>query len=230
MVVSIVTGMYKRPEVFEMFARACSLLVESTEHTINLIVAGSEGKDSQELAEKHNFIYIETPNNPLADKMNKPLQIAKELNSDYVFCLGSDDIITPKLFEYYLNKAEGGYDFIGVLDFYFYHLETKKALYWAGYKGIRSGDTCGAGRMISRKILEQLDYKLWATLPNTRLDGSMQELLNNLDYSKHVFKLKDKGFIGIDLKTNDNITKFKRWPNSSYIDGKVLEKWIHLIE
>jgi len=223
MVVSFVTGMWKRPEVFEIFAKGIKHIQDNTPIIVHCIVAGSEGSTSRIQAERYGFHYIETNNYPLSDKMNQPLQIAKKLNSDYVICLGSDDVMELRLFNEYLYWMNKGYDFIGLLDFYFLNLPKDKAVYWKGYRGPRKGDTVGAVRCLSKWLLNQLDWELWQNGLMKGLDASMKRKLADLNYREKKIRLKDLGLYAMDIKTEENITEFKQYDNSVFIDAKALK-------
>jgi hypothetical protein len=212
----IVTGMWKRPEVFKIFGQHYKDL------GIDVIVAGSEGKRSKELAESFGFIYLERPNQPLADKMNATITEGLKRGYTHFICVGSDDLLTKDLVDEYKRLIRLGYEFIGVLDFYFYELETGKASYWGGYRDRkRFRNTCGAGRVLSRKLVESWNGKVWEG--QRYLDSSMQQKLATSDLPKYVFKLKDKGLFAVDIKSKTNLTPFSLWNNSSYINGQILE-------
>jgi len=53
MKISIVTGVWKRPEVFEMFAQG----IKNLGVEVDVIVAGSEGKRSRDMVQAHRVIY-----------------------------------------------------------------------------------------------------------------------------------------------------------------------------
>lgn len=219
--VAIVSSVWKRPEVFEMFAKGIHALEANKFIEIDIefyiIIAGSEGVESQSMVEKHGFIYVEMPNDPLAAKVNQPVLIAKQLKVDYVLCLGSDDIISPELifvYESYMRKA---IDFIAVTDFYFYDLASKKAAYWAGYTDKRKGHTVGAGRLISSRLLGLWNWKPWDVKDSNGLDKSMQRKLKTTPHTSAIFSLKEKGVYALDIKSETNVTPFKLWPNTELI-------------
>ena len=172
---AIITAVWKRPEIFEMFAQGIHALAPTFERLnidYQVFVAGSEGKDSKEMVLKHGFHYSEAPNQPLAAKVNAPLHWAKHWGADYVLCVGSDDILSPELIEIYISAMRRRADFIGVTDFYFYDTVTKKAAYWGGYREpFRRGVTCGAGRVISKRLLDLWQWKIWETRHNSVLDN-----------------------------------------------------------
>lgn len=223
--ITFITGMWKRPEVFEMFAKGIKKIqTQWSNMDIQCVVAGSEGVHSRSLCEKYGFHYIETNNYPLSDKMNKPLQVAKELNSDYVICLGSDDVMSLELFDLYLEYMNQGYDFIGLIDFYFLNLEKNKAIYWKGYREhSRKGETIGAFRCISKWVLDQLDWELWQSGLTKGLDASMKVKLSKLSYRSKSIRLKDENVYAMDIKTSENITPYKEFDNSLVINAEALK-------
>lgn len=215
----IVTGMWKRHDVFKIFKRHYQAL------GIDVIVAGSEGSVSRKLCE--GFTYLETPNQPLAEKMNATTIKALEMGYSHVICVGSDDLLTKELIERYIQLAEKGYDFIGVTDFYFYDLKTRKALYWGGYRErYRYGHTCGAGRMISDRMLIEWDGRPWTNDLSDYLDTAMQNKLKNTLLPRFTFSLKNENLLAVDIKSDENMTPFAQWDNSFFVDPKPFEKMI----
>lgn len=213
----IVTGMWKRFEVFKAFA----------EHTktlgIDVIVAGSEGADSENLANQYGFDYLEAPNDPLGAKINATILRAKQRGYTHVICVGSDDLLSKELIDEYLILMRKGYDFIGLSDFYFYETQSGKASYWGGYRDrTRIGKTTGAGRVISCNLLNKLDWKPWNDSDNKYLDSGMQSKLSALLYSKKTISLKAKGLLAVDIKSSENITPFKLWDNCKYINPELI--------
>ncbi len=215
---AIVTGVWQRPDVFEYFAAGIHKLESScTDLKIVTIIAGSEGMKSRQMVERHRFKYVEIANDPLAAKMNATILTAGKLKSDYVLCLGSDDIVTPELMSVYLEYIRQGIDYIAVLDWYFYDTATKQAAYWGGYIDARKGHTCGAGRLISARLMRLWRWQPWENRHSHILDNSMQEKLNKVVHTSAIFSLKEKGVFGLDIKSETNMTPFELWDNTKYI-------------
>lgn len=213
----VVTGMWQRPEVFDIFGKHYKKL------GIDVIVAGSEKLNSKRQAESFGFIYIEQPNQPLAAKMNATIKEALKRDYTHVICVGSDDLLSKELIDEYILLIKQGYQFIGVTDFYFYELETGKASYWGGYTDNRNGKTCGAGRVISASLLRDWNGEPWKSSDTRYLDNSMQDKLNRVRKWVKTFSLKEKGLFAVDIKSKTNLTPFRLWQNTSYIDAKLLE-------
>lgn len=225
--IAFVTGVWQRPEIFEIFANGIHAIerhILGSDVNIKMccIVAGSEGAISRVMVESHKFVYIETPNQPLAEKMNKTIQAAKSIEATHVVCIGSDDIITPALFDKYIEFIREGYDFIGVLDWYFYDTVSKKSLYWGGYNDKRKGATCGAGRCLSASLLDKWNWNIWENKHSRILDNSMQDKLNHTPHSIKTFYLKDYNLIGLDIKSETNMTPFELWNNCEWINSEKL--------
>jgi hypothetical protein len=215
----IVTGMWKRPDIFDIFGRHTSKL------GIDVIVAGSEGETSRKQAESFGFIYLEQPNQPLAAKMNATTIEAMKRGYTHVICVGSDDLLSKELIEEYLRLIREGYHFIGITDFYFYDTETGKASYWGGYQeSYRKNHTAGAGRVISTQLLKSWDCMPWDNKLSSYLDTAMQQKLKISTLPECVFNLKEKGLFAVDVKSSTNMTPFEIWQNSSYIDANILKR------
>ena len=200
--------------MFRMFAEGMVNLLESSQIESEVIVAGSEGAKSRHLAEEYDFTYIEQPNQPLATKMNATTLACQDKSPDYVFALGSDDVFSKESFDLYIEKMNEGIDYIGVLDFYFYDLATKTALYWGGYRGGRAGNPCGAGRCFSRRLMDVLGWRLWETRHNGILDTTMDEKLKSIPHTEYMFRLKEHGVLAVDIKSRTNMTPYAMWDNT----------------
>jgi hypothetical protein len=224
---TIVTACWKRPEVFELFAQGVKMLQKHFKGRLNITVtcSGSEGEASKKMVEKHGFTYIEIPNQPLGRKMNKAALAAKQHEPDYCLFVGSDDIMGVDLMEKYYEEMQKGTDYVYVKDWYFFDLKTRKGLYWAGYdKKVNRGHACGAGRLLSKRIVEALEYKPWYDnkLCNL-LDTGFDRRYRGVRYLNPVecgFFMRDFDCFGLDIKTSTNMTPFAKWDNSKYIDGK----------
>lgn len=214
MKIAVVSATWKRFDVFQKFMLGIDKL------DIELCLAVSEEK-YQRYCVNHKIKHVIVENNPLAAKMNASLRLAK--GADYVLFLGSDDVVHPELFEYYKQQINKGVDFIGSTDWYFYDTKTKKSAYWGGYREPnRKGVTCGAGRLLSKRVLDLWGWKIWENKHSHILDNSFEEKLRQTPLTKHVFSLKEKGLFGLDIKSETNMTPFKIWDNTNYIDNSII--------
>jgi hypothetical protein len=233
---AIVTSVWKRPEIFKMFADGIRVLLESCpEFEISLIVSGSEWLKSKSNCDRNggyllgfglkHYQYIEIPNEPLAAKVNATTYACRNLDVHYVMCMGSDDIMSPDLLNAYIPYMKRGVDFIGVTDGYFYDTVSGKSLYWGGYREpYRKGHTLGAFRALSNRLLSEWNWMPWENKDSHVLDKSMQDKLKITPHTIETFSMKSKVVFGIDIKSSTNMTPFAKWDNSEFIDSEILLK------
>jgi hypothetical protein len=228
---AIVTGCWKRPEIFELFANSIKKLSNDSIEIIT-IVAGSEGEKSKQMVEKHGFFYIEIDNDPLATKMNSTTLLAKKFGVDFVLCVGSDDIISNELLEKYAESMKNQIDYTAVLDWYFFDTTTDKFAYWGGYiDERRKGHTCGAGRMISARLMDQWNWQPWDVKHSKVLDNSMEDKLKKTPHTSEIFSLKKLNIFAFDIKSSTNMTPFELWPNTEFITSKeIIKKYKTCVE
>jgi glycosyltransferase involved in cell wall biosynthesis len=198
----ILTCLWKRPEVFEIFKENIKILKEK--YDVDLLVVGSEGEVSANLCKEYH--YVEAPNQPLSNKWNAGIKFAENLTWDYLLILGSDDIIND--LQFYYDKINEGFDFVGALDCWTYNLANDKIYYFKGYENYRKGESVGAGRLISRRIIESMNYELWDTGLKSSLDYSFEQKLNLIpNIKKCTFIGKKEGIYNLGIYTSENITK-----------------------
>lgn len=238
----IYTCVWKRPELTKIVLSYYDQLKQdlSDRIDIQLIAVGSEGDRSRWLCESCGFNYIEYQNKPLSDKWEYGINRCRDYDPDAVIIVGSDDLISRSLIEFYDKQLKEGLVFGGILDAYILDLESEQMIYWPGYNikvdvvnNInRLGETAGVGRCLSRALLEKLDFSIWSRLNKDRgLDGAMTQKLYQyglelLDYKHSIltqvgdrvlkighcgFKLADINAFAVDIKFSENITTFKRY-------------------
>jgi len=220
----IVAAVWKRPHIFELFADGIDILKDHFKGRLDISVSivGSEGVKSKSMVESRGFSYCECPNNPLGFKMNRASLGSIQYDPDFVMWLGSDDVVTPELMEHYIVAMDEGIDYTFLMDYYFFDTITKQAFYWGGYNHERvGGNSCGAGRMISKRVLGLTKYKLWYNDRMHRiLDTSMDVLLNKIPMTRKELWLKELDCFSVDIKCSKNMTQFYMWDNTHKVDGK----------
>lgn len=213
MKIGILTCIWKRPNVFELFASSINQLQLPEGMAIIPLAVGSEGIKSQSLCDKNHFHYLEHPNQPLGQKFNAGMKWFQEQEVGYVMILGSDDLVSPNLMGAYLPHFENQTDIIGLLDLYFLNVPTAQLVYFPGYQDHRKGQTLGAGRCLSRRCLNLLNWQPWESHLNASLDHSMTQKLKSLkqaypELTESHFQMKTTGIAVTDIKTEVNITPF----------------------
>lgn len=154
---------WQRPEVFGK--TLASIFGQETEHEIMVICAISPHDpyyaENIQVAHGHGAKYEIIDNLPLSTKANKLARCSRIYEWDYWMVLGSDDIVGPGFFDAYDFDT---HDAWGWTDLYLYqpprqgqvHLEPL-FYYWPGY-GPGRDESVGAGRVLSRKIMELIEY------------------------------------------------------------------------
>ena len=219
MKVVILTAVWKRHKLFEIFRQGIERVKRNTEHEIVLVTIGSEKK---EFSSNH----IETNNFPLSNKWQTGLTAIRELNPDYVLMLGSDDFICSNLLDVYTDEMEKGTDLIGLLDCYFFDARVNKLNYWVGYRNHRRGESIGMARMISKKLLDRLDWKVWHKPLNKGLDGEMMRVFKRLPFTQAMFSCKEQNIMAVDVKTKVNVSNINTYRDLHLVDTKILSTFI----
>lgn len=107
------------------------------------------------LCDRFHVKYIMHENFPLGLKKNAGLQEAKKFDFDFMMEIGSDDLILDDLFESY-KKFFVKYDFFGINDAAYINAENLDCC------RLQSPAVFGAGRVISRKALELVNFNIWS--------------------------------------------------------------------
>lgn len=137
-----------------------------------VICAGDQPEDKK-LCESLGAVWTYHPNKPLGAKWNQAFFEAKEFNPDACLFVGSSDWISDN----WLPEIEPivkDYDLIGTRGCHFLHIKSGyEVCYWPGYLGRREGESIGIGRVISRRVLDLMQFKPFDDHLNASLDYSM---------------------------------------------------------
>jgi glycosyltransferase involved in cell wall biosynthesis len=141
---------------------------------VEVILVGSLDEDRQ-LADLLNVHYIHSENAPLGAKTQRGVDRARELGADILMCCGSDDWVSYDWCEFFLQKFLEGYNFTATLNAYFIKCMSGRSfeVRWRkAYEGTyREGEPIGPGRMISKELLDRVDWKLYPPERVRFLDG-----------------------------------------------------------
>ena len=214
--------MWKRPEIFKHFAEA----IRALDYPIDVLCVGSEGHDSKSLADQYDFNYLEYSNDSLICKLNAGCAELRSLKPDMVIMLGSDDLINQPLLDAYIKAFKEGYDYIYLTDSYFYDTNQKRSLYWGGYdKDFNRCHALGAGRVLSKRILDNTGWKVWDNGFDRIADTGMDTRLSQSGpYKKLELRCENTDYLILDLKSETNMTPFEQWPNSQFIPDDIIKQ------
>ena len=218
MKLAVLTACYKRYDIFRLF-------LNHLPKDITLICVGDEDENKQSFDEsgiKGGYLIHE--NKPISNKWNAGLEFAKQYDFDYLIITGSDDLFSHDLWKWYKTLDV---HYAGLLDFYFRDL-AGKIKYNDGFRFNRKGEPHGAGRALHRSLLDAVGWRLWKDGLNEGLDASMTQTLRRIKFDYQFIRLKDKGFVAIDIKSSENIHSVSeyqgRWINedeSKFIYSKL---------
>lgn len=173
----------------------------------NPLICVKSPEDSQVIPK--GWDTIDHPNQPLPQKFNAAFLRAKEHEPDAVMLVGSDGLISDQLVEYYKTHYSPEEDFIlGLKDLYFYNVDTAEMLHW---HGLPTGLPIGHGRIFSKKILDNLDWKPYGDLTVKRgLDTNSSHYMKSKGITGQCVTMQEAG-IAADLKTNMTLNPFDEW-------------------
>jgi hypothetical protein len=157
------------------------------------------------IIESYGFIAVYAANNPLGQKANVSVQALRGL-CDYVITTGSDDVFSSNMPEIY--RANMQYDYFGFKDCYFHNLPTNETRYWPGYTCARKGEPIGAGKMVSAKLLDRMNWRPFNRKISASLDYFYTIKAKALTDNWKFVNLIDHNAYIVDLKSEHNITKW----------------------
>ncbi len=177
-----------------------------------VICAGHDAKD-KEICERSGAFWVHARNNPLGAKWNISFQAAKQFNPDACLFVGSSDWLSdnwiPTLKPYLDN-----YDLVGVPGMHLLHVcEENLLCSWDGYTNHRKTESIGIGRMLSRRLLDKIQFKPFKDRMNESLDNSMQTI--SLEHGAKIHMVNDKNIIALSLSTNLWDNKHRFWDHYS---------------
>ena len=214
----ILTCLWKRHDIFEIFKLQYKKLQEK--YNIELLVIGSEGNESKDLCK--DFYYLKYKNQPLSNKWNAGIKEAKKYKWDYLLRIDSKDFISD--LQPYLDAIKEGYNYIGFADHWLYNIYNDKIYYFQGYQDEeRRGRSVGSGRMLSRQIINQMNWELWDEGLNKSLDYNFSEKIKEVEGLRmKVFYGKDINIINLGIYTDNNVSRLKLLEHQQINKGQVL--------
>jgi hypothetical protein len=185
-----------------------------------VIVVGSEGDASRQAA--RGLFYVEASNYPLDRKFDAGFQCCAAWQPEAVSLVGSDDFITPQYFQFAVQQIHDGVDAVGILDFYLVDWPKRKVYYWPGYTNSeRCGDPLGAGMVFSRRLLERLNWKVFAPYDHFFADDQ-RAWEKTKDVRRRTVRMADVGCHYWAVKTGDEYNPIEAF---SHIEDKTEELW-----
>lgn len=151
---------------------------------IRIVTVGSTNID-KDSASKAGVEYLQHPNRPLSNKWQAGIYYARKYDPDAIMICGSDAWLTTNWCEVAHKYILDGFDMVGKRDFYTSYVVPGQKLAIIGRTYKTRKDPVGSGRLISKNILDKLDWSLYPTGLNSCMDGASYKRLKAQN-----FKLK----------------------------------------
>jgi hypothetical protein len=210
----IYLAIWRRPEITELCFMGLNRLRKHPAYDIDALAVISE-PEMISLCNQYGIKWIMHENLPLGKKKNAGLLAASVYDFDYLMEIGSDDLITDSLLTQYIEYL-GKYDFFGISDAAYIESETGICR-----RLITDKSTYGAGRMISRKVLEKVAWRLWNDNLNRGLDNDSVRLIEHNGFK--FYKVPPMNAPGvIDVKSDENLWKFNYFLGHPYNINSIL--------
>lgn len=199
----IATVAWKRPKILDLFLKVNSKYCDI------LCVRSPEDNTLKKFNSSENIFFIDVKNKPLGRKLNSRINwFLKNEKYSHIIFLGSDDLISPEIFES-IKRHSKKYDLISWSDIYYYNYKTSESSYNIGYTNYRKGEPLAPGRCVSRKLLKELG-DLWPN--NIEKNPDIRAWTNKLSKVDNQIILsckKEGGFI-VDVKSDTNLNSYDK--------------------
>lgn len=176
---------------------------------VDIVIVIGESISEKIIALKEGAIFIQHPNKPLGRKWNAGYSFIKRFNPETALFVGSSDWISDDWLETAYNaiKQDENIGYVGKKGFDMVDFRNKQVRYckWFGYVDkIRAEETIGIGRLLSKNLLEKINYCPFPENKNYSMDYGMYLLCK-----KNGFKVKiiENNSIFLSLSTDLWINK-----------------------
>ena len=213
----IYLALWRRPEITELCFKGIERLKRHPDFDIQVLAVASEA-EMLPLCEKYGVHVVTHDNLPLGRKKNFGLKAAKSFEFDYLMEIGSDNLILSELLDEYKKDFIGLQDFFGIADIVFIDTESESCR-----RVTRKRNHYGAGRMMSRAMLETLDFKMWPDMSGVSLDTSSVHRLATAGFFYRQVSAGEVPLV-VDIKSQENIWPFDHSLGGEYDINLILEK------
>jgi len=178
---------------------------------VDLVICVGDSEDEELTSLKAGALFVYHANIPLGKKWNAGFQEAKKHNIDVVLFVGSSDWLSDNWLSYSLPYMTE-YDLVGKSDFYMVDIADKfRACHWAGYgKGEREKEPIGIGRLISSRVLDQMNWKPFQDEKGHNMDYMMFQNVGKLGGKIGLIKQDDMKALSISTNQWNNLHKFEQ--------------------
>jgi len=216
--IAILTCTFKRPELNEIVHK---YYADNFENCVLISVrAFNDYQNINYLWNNYNF-----QNEPLAQKFNFAFERARTFNPDAVILIGSADLLSKELVEYYQKNYSPDADYVlGLKDLYLYEISTRRNMWWHGFPPAYADQPVGGGRIFSRKLLDKINWRPYANMTiNRGLDNNSSIYMKSKGIGMQTVLMQDSG-IAVGLKPFQTLNKFETWLyNGELIESNLMQ-------
>jgi len=216
--ITILTCTFKRPELNEVVHK---YYADNFENCVLISVgAFNDYQNVNYLWNNYNF-----QNEPLSQKFNFAFERAKTFNTDAVILIGSADLLSKELVDYYQNNYSPEADYVlGLKDLYLYEISTRRTMWWHGFPPAYADQPIGGGRIFSRKLLDKINWRPYANMNiNRGLDNNSSIYMKSKGIEMKTVLMQDSG-IAVGLKPHQTLNKFETWLyNGEMIESNLMQ-------
>jgi hypothetical protein len=229
--VGIVIPCWGRPNILTIFNKQLIKFCLNCLDKIDIIcifVLSEEDEEIKELEKIYsNFLFekaiVYVANNPLGRKINVGIDVALQLNCNYIMNLDSDDLIHESIIDIYLPEIKKETPLFGIKSVYFWNYNTGEVYFSNNYA---DRFILSTGRMISREVIEKIKIKYF---------GIYEDNINRGLGISSALRMEEFNYIGkcvfsgnfpyiVDIKGDININNFNKVITSGDLKIKMLNK------
>lgn len=204
----IVTAAWGRSRLTELMLRHTASLEAPDGWDVVRVCVETPG-DPDPAQYTHGWHYAQAENAPLSAKWQAGVDAARDLGADAVMILGSDDFVNAAFLESVTDALEAGAEYVQPSGLWVYDAPT--AQYPAGRCFFGYAQRIGAGRTLSRHLLDRLGWQLWTEAGPGRLDGAMDARLDPVCLPYLLPRMLERRLILVDVKTEQQGQSANIW-------------------
>ncbi len=205
MKLGIITAMHNRRDMTLVFISAMRRIQRKHDVSTHVVVTTNDAI----IPSLDGIDFITHENQSLGEKWNAISTHVKDTDLTHFLILGSDDIASDSFIDYALTLGE--YDISGVNGIWFWGLNPLRAGF-GRFGFYRTPSIIGAGKIVSRSVMEMCDWRLWPDDAGWGMDSKMMKIVIDNSISKgtpittHMYSLLDTGGFIVDVKYENHIS------------------------
>jgi hypothetical protein len=193
---------------------------------IDVVCAGHTDEEQEICTEAGAYFILCDARLTLGAKWQLCVDMARKMKPDALMMMGSADMVQDGWAETLYADLQKGYAMAGTESIYFLDIQpknSKRMFHWGGYLGHRKGEPIGTGRMVSRRALDLIGWKLFDTKLNIGMDGSMLSSVSRVkdQFKGLVFNHPSLKCLSVSTYRWENLHSFEResrLPQSKFCD------------